>query len=118
MRLTWASQVACECFFFSPLVTNTDTWIQTLTALEHYSGYSIASFKGQIESAAIQAACFEQYLTPIGQAASRSRAIGDDIMLNENCVEIIHSMFENKRTLIWVSMRRIDNAISKTGIWD
>ena len=34
MRLTWASQVAYECFFFSPagpaLVTKTDTWIRTL----------------------------------------------------------------------------------------
>ena len=34
VRLTWASQVAYECFFFSPagpaLVTKTDTWIRTL----------------------------------------------------------------------------------------
>ena len=26
VRLTWASQVAYECFFFPPLVTKTDTW--------------------------------------------------------------------------------------------
>ena len=30
VRLTWASQVAYECFFFPPLVTKTDTWIRTL----------------------------------------------------------------------------------------
>ena len=30
VRLTWASQVAYESFFFPPLVTKTDTWIRTL----------------------------------------------------------------------------------------
>ena len=32
VRLTWASQVAYDCFFFPPLVTKTDTWIRTLGA--------------------------------------------------------------------------------------
>ena len=30
VRLTWASQVAYECFFFPELVTKTDRWIRTL----------------------------------------------------------------------------------------
>ena len=35
MRLTWASQVAYECFCFPPLVTKTDTWIRTLIMIPH-----------------------------------------------------------------------------------
>ena len=32
--LTWASQVANECFFPPPLVTKTDTWIRTLNIID------------------------------------------------------------------------------------
>ena len=35
VRLTWASQVAYECFCFPPLVTKTDTWIRTLDPQHH-----------------------------------------------------------------------------------
>ena len=37
VRLTWASQVAYECFFFSQLVTKTDRWIRTLVDHAHAS---------------------------------------------------------------------------------